>query len=224
MQINADVTQRAVMHSEEIEWIASPLAGVDRRMLERDGEEVARATSIVRYAPGSSFSAHTHTGGEEFIVLDGVFTDEMGDFPAGTYVRNPVGSSHTPSSAPGCTIFVKLWQMPPDDQDFVRIDMNDPNGWREGTSGEQVLPLHKSDHEEVRVERWSKGQTLAERVFPDGAECFVLDGGFDDAGGRYGKGTWLRIPPGGAHAPHTADGCTIYIKSGHLTKNLPKPG
>ena len=224
MQINADVSQRAVVHSEDVEWIPSPLAGVDRRMLERDGEEVARATSIVRYAPGSSFSAHTHSGGEEFIVLDGVFTDEMGDFPAGMYVRNPVGSSHTPSSEPGCTIFVKLWQMPPADQDYVRVDMNDPAGWSDGASGERVLPLHKSDHEEVRVERWGQGQTLAERSFPDGAEYFVLDGGFDDADGRYGKGTWLRVPPGGVHTPHTADGCTVYIKSGHLTKDLPKPG
>ena len=224
MQINADVSKRAVMHSEELDWIASPLPGVDRRMLERDGEEVARATSIVRYAPGSAFSAHTHSGGEEFIVLDGVFTDEMGDFPQGMYVRNPVGSSHTPSSAAGCTIFVKLWQMPPRDQDFVRIDINRPDGWRDGSEGERVLPLHESDHETVRILRWAEGASLEERSFPDGAEYFVLEGGFDDADGRYGKGTWLRIPPGDAHSPHSAEGCTVYVKSGHLTKDLPRPG
>ena len=224
MQIHADVTKRAVMHSQEIDWIASPLPGVDRRMLERDGQEVARATSIVRYAPGSAFSAHTHSGGEEFIVLDGVFTDEMGDFPKGMYVRNPVGSRHTPSSAPGCTIFVKLWQMPPGDQDFVRIDITDESLWGDRAEGQRVLPLHASDHEDVRMERWQAGTSLEARVFPDGAEYFVLDGGFDDADGRYGEGTWLRVPPGGTHAPHTADGCTVYVKSGHLTKDLPRPG
>src|SRR4029434_3257451 len=65
MKINADLGQRAVVYSEELPWVASPLPGVDRRMLERDGEEVARATSVVRYAPNSSFDAHVHGGGEE---------------------------------------------------------------------------------------------------------------------------------------------------------------
>lgn len=86
MELNADFTQRVVIHSEDLPWKASPMPGVDRRMLDRIGDEVARATSIVRYAPGSKFSAHTHTGGEEFIVLDGVFQDEHGDYPAG-YLR-----------------------------------------------------------------------------------------------------------------------------------------
>ena len=73
----------------------------ERRMLERDGEEVARATSVVRYAPNSSFDPHTHGGGEEFFVLDGVFSDEHGDFGPGTYVRNPPGSRHTPRQRQG---------------------------------------------------------------------------------------------------------------------------
>ena len=83
MELNADFTKRAVAHSATMPWVASPIAGVDRRMLDRIGDEVARATSIVRYAPQSRFSAHTHGGGEEFFVLDGVFQDEHGDFPAG---------------------------------------------------------------------------------------------------------------------------------------------
>ena len=104
MKINADLTQRAVVNTNALPWIDSPMAGVQRRLLDRDGDEVARATSLVRYAPGSYFSAHTHGGGEEFIVLEGVFSDEHGDFGPGTYVRNPVGSSHTPHSKDGATI------------------------------------------------------------------------------------------------------------------------
>jgi len=199
------------------------MAGVERRMLERDGDEVARATSIVRYAPKSRFSAHTHAGGEEFLVLDGTFSDETGDFPAGTYVRNPVGSSHTPSSAGGCVIFVKLWQMPPEDQNFVRIDINDRAAWTQGEAGEEVLKLHVCPHEYVRILRWQAGIELSERSFPDGAEYFVLDGEFSDADDSYEKGTWLRIPPGGAHTPVTAPGCMVYIKTGHLSKTLPRP-
>lgn len=110
MNINADFASRAAVHAGRLDWTPSPLPGVDRRMLDRVGEEVARATSIVRYAPGSHFSPHTHGGGEEFLVLDGVFQDEHGDFPVGTYVRNPPTSRHTPGSTAGCTIFVKLWQ------------------------------------------------------------------------------------------------------------------
>jgi len=93
MRINADFSKRVVIDTAAMEWEDSPMAGVQRRKLDRIGEEVARATSLVKYDPESYFSAHTHSGGEEFLVLDGVFSDEHGDYPAGTYVRNPIGSS-----------------------------------------------------------------------------------------------------------------------------------
>ena len=105
MKINADFNQRVVLKTNQLEWQDSPMQGVQRRMLDRDGEEVARATSLVKYDPGSYFSAHTHGGGEEFFVLAGTFSDDHGDYPAGTYVRNPVGSTHKPFSKDGCTIF-----------------------------------------------------------------------------------------------------------------------
>ena len=124
MKINAEFDERVVLHADDIEWRDSPMPGVSRRPLDRIGDEVARATTIVRYAPESKFSAHTHDGGEEFIVLEGVFQDEHGDFPAGCYVRNPPTSRHTPGSKPGCVIFVKLWQFDPDDRTHVRVDMN----------------------------------------------------------------------------------------------------
>ena len=107
MQLNADLTLRASVHAAQQPWLASPLPGVERRMLHRLGQVVAQATSIVRYAPGSSFSAHTHTGGEEYLVLDGVFEDEHGRYPAGSWIRSPHLSLHQPFSKEGCTIFVK---------------------------------------------------------------------------------------------------------------------
>ena len=122
MDLNSDFRTRAAVHAARLNWTPSPIPGVDRRMLDRIGDEVARATSIVRYAPHSRFSAHTHGGGEEFLVLDGVFQDEHGDYPTGTYVRNPPTTSHTPGSEPGCTLFVKLWQFDPDDREPVRVD------------------------------------------------------------------------------------------------------
>src|SRR5215813_2578302 len=122
MEINADFTQRAAVHAARLDWVRSPMPGVERRLLDRIGGEVARATSIVRYAPHSHFSPHTHGGGEEFLVLEGVFQDEHGDYPAGWYIRNPPTSSHTPGSEAGCTIFVKLWQFDPADRTSLRID------------------------------------------------------------------------------------------------------
>lgn len=216
MNINADLTQRAVVRSDELPWVESPLPGVDRRMLERDGEEVARATSIVRYAPDSVFSAHSHGGGEEFLVLEGVFSDESGDFGPGMYVRNPPGSQHTPRSESGCTIFVKLRQMDPDDQEFVRIDTTSAP-WRRGpVSGVSEMPLHERGSERVRLVKLAPGTRLDPHQHGGGEEILVLEGAFEDELGRYPKGTWLRNPDGSAHRVFSAEGCMLYVKTGHL--------
>jgi anti-sigma factor ChrR (cupin superfamily) len=157
MKLHADLSQRVVVESESLDWVDSPMVGVQRRMLERDGEEVARATSVVRYAPDSHFSAHTHCGGEEFLVLEGIFSDEYGDYPAGTYIRNPVGSTHTPFSKEGCTILVKLWQMHPDDQQRVAIATKE-TPWANGlVKGLQVMPLHSYGTENVALVKWDAG-------------------------------------------------------------------
>lgn len=216
MKIHADLTQRVVVDSTELDWVPSPMAGVERRMLERDGEEVARATSLVRYAPGSAFSGHNHDLGEEFLVLDGVFSDETGDFPKGMYVRNPPGSHHVPSSEPGAVILVKLRQMRPDDDAFVRVNTLDPTGWQAGRPGESILPLHVRPDEEVVMLDWERGTRFAEQDFPGGAEYFVVEGSFEDKDGRYEQGTWMRLPPGSRQKIETAGGARLWRKTGHL--------
>lgn len=222
MKIHADLSQRAVVFSNELPWVDSPMAGVQRRMLERDGEEVARATTIVRYAPGSYFSAHTHNGGEEYLVLEGVFSDEHGDFSPGTYVRNPVGSSHTPYSKDGATILVKLWQMDPTDQQHIVIDTN-KGDWSPGlVAGLQVLPLHTYGTEQVALVKWAPGTTFQQHRHSGGEEIFVLEGTFADEQGVYPKGTWLRNPLGSVHTPVSEDGCLIYVKTGHLDNIDPR--
>lgn len=215
MEHNADFSQRAWAHDRDTTWLASPMAGVTRRVLDRIGDEVARATSVVRYAPGSSFSPHTHTGGEEFLVLDGVFSDEHGDFGPGSYIRNPPGSSHQPGSAPGCTILVKLWQFDLDDRSTVRRVATEafvPSA----LAGVSVQALHEDDTEFVRLERWDEG-TVVDAEFPDGLELFVLAGGFEANGERFEARSWLRIPPGGRfHAVLGDSDATLWLKTGHL--------
>jgi anti-sigma factor ChrR (cupin superfamily) len=217
MNLNSDFGSRAAVHAGRLDWTPSPIPGVDRRMLDRVGQEVARGTSIVRYAPGSHFSSHTHGGGEEFLVLEGVFQDERGDFPAGSYVRNPPTSSHTPRSDPGCTIFVKLWQFDPDDRSRVRLDttlaafVSVP-----GQPGVEAAPLFHDSHERVRLERWAPGAAI-ELPLPGGIELLVLGGGFTEGGECFETQSWLRLPAGATlRAVAGPQGCRVWVKTGHL--------
>jgi len=217
MRINADFSQRAVVSADAYEWIASPLPGVERVMLDRVGDEVARATSIVRYAPGSRFSEHVHGGGEEFLVLDGTFSDAGGDHPAGSYVRNPIGTRHAPWSEEGCTIFVKLQQFAPDDTKQFSIDTRSGD-WPPGpVDGVTMLPLHAHGSESVRLARYAPGTQFPHHGHPGGEEILVLEGTLADEHGIYGPGSWHRSPPGSDHAPWSEEGCLIYVKSGHLS-------
>jgi anti-sigma factor ChrR (cupin superfamily) len=216
MQLNADFSQRALIRPADSPWLASPMPGVERRMLDRIGDEVARATSIVRYAAGSHFSEHQHPGGEEFLVLDGVFSDERGDYPAGTYVRNPIGSHHAPFSREGCTIFVKLMQFDQTDEQHVVIDSNQAQ-WRPGlVPGLQVLPLHQHGTEHVALVRWAPGTYFNAHRHWGGEEVLVLEGTFQDEFGDYPAGTWLRSPHLSQHTPFSEAGCLIWVKTGHL--------
>ncbi len=169
MELHADLSQRAVLDTHGLAWVSSPMDGVERRMLDRRGGEVARASSIVRYAPGSRFEQHHHGGGEEILVLEGTFSDEHGDYPAGTYLRNPVGSEHAPFSEQGCTILVKLQQMNPDDRQRLVIDTINA-AWLPGlVSGLQVLPLQSFGSEHVALVRWAPGTVFQPHGHPAAA-------------------------------------------------------
>jgi len=214
LDLNSDFSERVVVHSADAPWIASPMPGVDRRMLDRIGDEVARATTIVRYAPGSAFSAHTHTGGEEFIVLEGVFQDEHGDYPAGTYVRNPPTTSHTPSSEHGCTIFVKLWQFDMEDRTQFRKDME--NALSAPVDGVATADLHRDGREHVtyRVARAGAQLDISES---GGIELLVLAGSLTEGDDTLSAGSWLRLPEGmPLSAMAGAEGAKVWIKTGHL--------
>ena len=214
MIINANFEQRVVVHSESLDWIASPMAGVHRRPLDRVGNEVARVTTIVRYAPGSSFSSHVHTGGEEFVVLEGVFQDEHGDYPAGTYVRNPPTTQHTPGSEPGCTIFVKLWQFDMDDRTQFRKSMVDELG--APANGIATAILHEDAREVVTYSHLDAGATLRSDA-PGGIEVLIIDGSVTEGGDELVKNDWLRLPDGmDFNAVAETEGAKLWIKTGHL--------
>lgn len=216
MRINDDLSRPVIVQAARQEWVPSPAAGVERRMLFRIGDEVARATSVVRYAPGSAFPRHTHGGGEEILVLDGVFQDEHGDYPAGSYLRNPPGTSHVPASRPGCTIFVRLWQFRAGDD--VQVVCRPGEGRnvtpRPGASAATVL--FEDAHEEVRIEDWTAGA----RVMADnkrGLEFLVLAGELRIGDEQLDSQSWGRLPAG-THLDASVGpkGARIWMKSAPL--------
>ena len=215
-QIHADLGQRAMVDTAALPWVAAPSPGVHRRMVERDGGEVARATSIVRYDPGSTFPTHTHELGEELLVLEGEFADETGRYSAGTFIKNPPGSAHAPRSEPGCELLVKLRHLEPDDAGRVVVD-SQRGGWRPGlVPGLSVLPVYAFMARHTAFVRWAPGTYFQRHRHHGGEEIYVMDGVFEDEHGRYPAGTWLRSPHLSEHTPFSREGCTILVKTGHL--------
>lgn len=221
MQLNSDFSKRVVILPAQYHFVDSPLPGVSRMMLDRAGAEVARATSIVRYAPGSDYSSHRHDGGEEILVLDGVFSDEHGDYPAGTYLRNPPGTSHQPFSRDGCTLLVKLWQFAADDSTQLAIDTAQQS-WRPGlVPGLSVMPLHEHNGVNTALVRWAPNTQFNRHIHVGGEEILVLQGLFRDEHGEYPAGSWLRNPRYSEHTPFTGpEGALIYVKVGHIDAGL----
>lgn len=216
MLVNANFNERIVINTFKSDWLSSPVPGIERNMLDRLGAEDARATSIVRYAAGTTFTPHDHPLGEELLVLSGVFSDEQGDYPAGTYVRNPPGSRHTAYSAQGCELFVKVRQF--DIADTKRVVIDTRNAvFRQGlVPGLSVLPLHEFGTEHAALVRWAHSTKFQAHTHWGGEEIYVLEGVFSDEHGDYPAGTWIRSPHLSVHNPYSDPGCLIYVKVGHL--------
>lgn len=217
--INGDISARAVAHTGSMQWTASPSGTVWRKRVHRVGPpESGQVTSVVRYEPRSSFPSHDHPDGEEILVLDGVFSDEHGDWPAGTYLLNPEGFRHAPFSDPGCLLFVKLRQFPGRDRNHVVIQTNDRDWQPTPIAGIARKPLYQQPGfpDAMHLEYWEQGAEPGSIAYDEGVELFVLDGEFADDDGEYSQGSWLRLPRGSAHHPRSREGCTLYVKTGGL--------
>jgi anti-sigma factor ChrR (cupin superfamily) len=213
--INMDFSQRVVINTHNLEWDKSPAEGVWRKRLAREAAERGHATSIVKYDAGASFSYHPHPLGEEILVLSGVFSDETGDYPAGTYIRNPEGFSHAPFSEQGCELLVKLHQFQASDLGLVRIDsQNTP--WLPGQGQLQVMPLYQHLTESSALVYWPAGCKFQPHRHFGGEEIYVISGEFIDELGHYPAGTWLRSPHLSQHNPYVEQDTVIWVKTGHL--------
>lgn len=215
-----DRAERLIIETAGMPWVESPARGVWRKHLEREAAESGETTSIVRFEEGAGFEEHSHPMGEEIFVLEGVFEDEHGRYPAGTYLRNPPGSRHRPLCTEGCTIFVKLDQFPADDRQTVRVDSR-RNAWLPGlVPGLSVMPLHEHGTEHTALVKWEPGTHFNAHTHWGGEEILVIDGTFQDEFGSYPKGTWLRNPHASRHQPFSDEGCLILVKVGHLPLDM----
>jgi quercetin dioxygenase-like cupin family protein len=216
MRINDDLSKPAIVHAAKLDWVRSPSAGVDRRMLFRVGGEVARATSIVRYAPGSAFPRHTHRGGEEILVLEGIFQDEHGDYPAGVYFRNPPGTSHVPASKGGCTIFVRLWQFREGDQAQIVRQLGEGQKANLRPGARAATILFDDGHETVRLENWAAREIVTVEN-QRGLEFLVVSGDLMVGRETLGPQSWGRLPAGtNLNATVGTQDAQIWIKEGPL--------
>ncbi|MEM7209700.1 MAG: cupin domain-containing protein [Pseudomonadota bacterium] len=213
--LNMDFEKSIVITPDQQEWEASPMAGVWRKRFAFEEKERGHATSVVRFDPGSRFSRHEHPLGEEIFVLSGVFSDESGDFPAGTYFRNPEGFAHAPHSDEGCELFVKLHQFKPEDSLRVCIDTHSAD-WSPGHGNSQVLPLHSFQGEQTALVKWPAGEKFIPHQHWSGEEIFVICGEFIDEHGRYPAGSWLRSPRPSSNHPLAEKDTIILVKTGHL--------
>jgi anti-sigma factor ChrR (cupin superfamily) len=217
MQVRADFNLKALVRPGDAGWVASPQPGVDRLMLDRIGGEIARATSLVRFGPSSFFPHHVHGGGEEFFVIEGELNDENGSYPAGTYLRDPIGSEHTPCTKAGCIIFVKLWQFSAGDTTRLVVETTFQS-WENRSKGVTVQNLHEFAGVLTFLLRIEPGQKFDRELHSEGEETFVLKGSFGDDAGFYPARTWMRDPGGASQRCYTDEGCTLFVKRGHLPK------
>ena len=240
MKIHANFCLPAFTHFDPAGFIPSPAAGVNRFMLDRIGDEKARATTIVEYQANSKFPEHTHIGGEEYLVLAGTFHDEKGVYPVGTYVRNPVGTKHAPwVEGDGCTIWVKLLQMADNSSSIHSSDVDSVPmqvaAMRPG-SGSSLVELYHNEKtgEKVEVCWLDPDQPMAvDEQTAKSEELFVVEGSLllrksDDSKEEYKeeyqKWAWLRFPVGSDQDPLRktltagATGAQVLRKTGHLTE------
>jgi anti-sigma factor ChrR (cupin superfamily) len=217
--IHGDLSIQVVARTAQMPWVPSPRGSVWRKRVHLVGPpESGQVTSLVRYAPGSRFPAHDHPDGEEILVLEGVFSDEHGDWPAGTYLLNPEGFRHAPFSKPGCLLFVKLRQYPGRDRRHVVVDTRALDWQPSSTPGivHKALYAQPGFSDVVRLERWAPGADPGPIAHEQGAEIFVLEGELRDEAGSYAAGCWTRLPAGAKHHPRSPQGCTLYVKRAGL--------
>lgn len=209
--LNMDRRLAVLVRPGDQHWLDAPQAPVRRWPLEREAPESGEVTSLVEYLPGARFPQHRHPNGEEILVLSGVFSDEGGDYPAGSYLRSPAGSRHSPFSQPGCQIFVKLNQFAQSDMTTVRL-MPQQLHWQTLEQGVEQAQLHAFANECSSLQRYAKAMPVQLPEQTQG-EILVLEGSLTLDDEPLPAGSWLRVPSFDALRLTAAENTLILVKT-----------
>jgi anti-sigma factor ChrR (cupin superfamily) len=128
---------------------------------------------------------------------------------------NPPGSSHAPFSESGCILFVKLRHLGSDQVEREVIDTTTAPWYQGMVPGLNVMSLMQQGSGSTLV-KWAPQTFFNPHRHYGGEEIFVVDGVFEDEHGRYPAGSWIRSPHMSLHQPFSKEGCTIFVKTGHL--------
>jgi len=213
-EINSDFSIPVAIETQAMEWLDSPMPNVHRKRLELIGASMPRLTTVVRFAPDSYFKAHTHDGGEEFLVLDGVFSDAFGNFAKGSYVRNPPGTSHQPFTKEGCTILVKLRQFQSGDKIQFSINTANDRNWNKSSAvGVEHMPLHQFQSEQVGMYKFNNNSASLNLDIEALAEIYIFSGNLEINQKNYSQGYWLRYPASTSLEIKSLGEAIIWIKT-----------
>jgi anti-sigma factor ChrR (cupin superfamily) len=149
-----------------------------------------------------------------------VFQDEHGDYPEGTYLRNPAGSKHMPFSRLGCTIFVKLGRFMKDDTAQKNLQTSQQKWLPQKTNpGIKEMLLHSHQGEKTLFIKVSPNTEFEWCHKGKGEEILIINGELHEGQHIYPKGTWLRFGEGGLRKRYTKSNETIlFMKTGHLVR------
>jgi anti-sigma factor ChrR (cupin superfamily) len=213
---HTNLLTRAAVLPTSLTWYQTNYTGIWFRCFESDNEiQEHPVTMLTRFDPGGFFQLHGHPGGEEILVLQGIFEDEIGIHTPGTYMLNPEGFIHRPYSNEGCLTFVKLRQHGGKTRNQVRTNIYE-SPWQSGIIPKiEVKTLYQQIGypEKVWVERWQPHTKLSNIVETEVKEIFLIEGSWSDALGNYPTGSWLRYPPNYPYSPASETGCLLYVKT-----------
>ena len=225
--LNADMSKQVIVRASQNEWQTSPSSTVRRKRFHLVGEpESGQVTSLVEYLPGATFHRHEHPDGEEILVLEGVFSDEAGDWPAGSWLLNPEGFAHAPFSEKGCLLFVKLRQYP--GAAHLKLDwptlpnQSKPTATKPVTvselliQGDESISIVSFGYDEVASDEEQVTREYT-RQYESGVEGFVLEGEVEMNGNPLVQHDWFRLPAG-ASLTLASNQCRLYLKANNVIR------
>lgn len=204
--------------TSSMDWTGTPEAGVEQQLLSPPDEQDAARTSLVRLAPGATWSP---TDGVAVLVVEGEWTTVRGSLGPAGYGRLPAGSGEVTSSVLGCTLFVKAYAPGVSGAELPTLHVQSTEQpWLPGHGGLEVKPLAAEERHGAALVHWPAGERFVQHQHWGGEEILVLSGTFRDEHGSYPTGTWLRSPHLSVHFPFVEEETVIFVRTGHLATDF----